>query len=358
MSEYNLNKKVSQIDVAKYADVSRSTVSYILSERNISKFSDETKNKVLEAVKVLGYRVDPFGKGLKTKSAKTIALVLSTITDPSFSMLIKGTEMEAYHKGYSVIIFDREIENIDRIEAIEILLERPLDGIIYAFPDKSDDAVLDLLINKLRIPTVILGSKNENFVVDNVRYDYLNAGRMMAEFLIELGHRKIAFILGDISVNAPAKNQRIKGLESVFKDHGASMEVIVSTQTYNDRSSFYDLREYDRGVAIASELLKKGLNYTAIIGSNDQISVGMMNVLQENNVQIPENISIACFGGNLISEITNPKLTVVEVPNFEIGKKAIEVMVNRLSASNTQWSTNEYVIGCNMIKRNSTSKVM
>lgn len=351
-------KKITTTDIAKLAGVSRTTVSFVLNNKNDKKISEETRNRILKIAKELNYRPNPFARGLKTNFSKTIALILPTITDPTMSVLIKGVENAAVSSQYSLMIHDIESSVSDRVDDIGLLCEKTVDGIIFAYPNDSDEEIINLLVNKLKIPTIIIGLKTDSYQANNVRLDYFGDGKLIADHLYDLGHRDIAVITGDININKRSRELRIEGIKNSLKFHGLEPKIIYAKDCGLRSSLFFDTRQYDMGYAGAINILEKGLDFTALIGTNELISIGAMNAFKSKDINIPGRISVASFGGYLMSEIVEPKLTVVAQATYKTGEIAFEMLKTILDGKDNGISDEikEIVVKGKLVIRSSTGK--
>lgn len=318
-------KRATTEDVAKAAGVSRATVSYVLNNVKGKTISEETREKIMRAVKELEYKPNFFAKGLRTSSSKTVALILPSITDPTMPIMVKGVETATNFSEYSLLIHDNESIARSKIEAIETLCERAIDGVIYAYPrDSDDDMVIQYLVNKRKMPTVVIGKKYERYEVSCVRFDHYNAGEMIADYLYGLGHERIALMITGSMTQI--KKLRLDGINSVLKKHGLKCDLIQDRNTPGANTLFFDTHEYELGFFSTIDLVEKGLAYTAIIGTNNIVAAGILNALKSKGIAVPQTVSVTSFGGYFISEIVDPKLTVLDQPFYDFGKTAFDIL--------------------------------
>lgn len=326
-------KKPTTADVAKLAGVSRATVSYVLNNVKGKTISEETREKIKQAVKTLDYTPNFFAKGLRTSSSKTVALILPSITDPTMPIMVKGVENATNFNEYSLLIHDNENIGKSKLEAIEALCEKAVDGVIYAYPDDSEDEeAIRHLIAVRNIPTVVIGKKFKSHQVSTVSFDHFGAGEMLADYLHSLGHRRIAMVItGPMTLT---RKLRIEGLGSALQRHDLACEIIVAGNAPESTSMFFDTREYEMGFITAVEMAEKGLRHTALIGTNILVAAGLLNALKSKGVAVPADVSVASFGGHFISQLVDPKLTYVDQPFYEFGKTAFEVLKTTLEHKN------------------------
>lgn len=339
-------KYVTQSEIAKKAGVSRSAVSYILHGSKDKKFSDELRERVMKIAEEMNYRPNPFGQGLKTKKSGNIALVLTSLSDTSMTILIKAVQRTALSKGYGLIIYNLEdIEN-KTIGSVKTLFDKPFDGVLYCFPDQTDADIINDMSKKLSIPIVIIGNKISSISLDNVRYDYYKAGKMLAEHICMASPDKVAVAISGLDKDqiSFSKQLRIDGMRKVFNSHDIKMDIIMGIINMESRSYYFDAREYDVGYRLGLDMIKNNNKYSAIVGSNDFIAAGIINALKSKGVRIPMDVSIAAFGGHLVSEIIEPKLTTIEIPTYKIAEEAFYILMNRIDNNKENYPCEEVIL--------------
>lgn len=348
-------KKPTTSDIARMAGTSRTTVSYILNNVKNKSISKETYDRVMNAVKQLDYRPNYFAKGLRTSLSKTVAIILPSITDPTIPIMVKGAGLSANLSEYSLIIHDNENIGKSKLDTIETICERAVDGIIYAYPNDTDDkAMIEHIVKNRRIPTVVIGKKYDEIGANSVRLDYFKMGEIMGEHLCRLGHRKIALISTEEMTSV--RKMRIDGLNSALANYGIVCDYFTSKIPPMDVSMFYDIREYEGGRAATANLINQGLEYTALIGTNSMTAAGVQNVLTSRGIAIPDRISVCSFGGSFTSEVLEPKLTIVDIPFYDIGKTAFAVLHSVMENKENEM-VQDIVFKPKLIVRNSTGPV-
>jgi DNA-binding LacI/PurR family transcriptional regulator len=306
-------------DVARLAGCSTATVSKVLS--NTPYFSEDTREKVMGAVKELGYRPNLAGRALSRGKTHIVGVVFPYIydiifKDPLVLAIIEGIEDTLTRHGYNLLLSTPRIDLDGGDELfMQLLRSGYMDGMIAI--DSVPHSNLSNLAAEYKLPLVVLGYQNANYEVHSD--DYLG-GRMMIQHLLELGHRHIGFISIDQSKNT-AVNERMRGIRAVLSELGLSLEAMpVVDGDYSTRS----------GAKAAQHLMENHPRLTALACLNDRMAIGAMQQLQQSGVRIPQDISVMGYDNLAISEMTNPALTTVSQHAGQLGSESAKLLLDLL----------------------------
>ncbi|MEJ5352565.1 MAG: LacI family DNA-binding transcriptional regulator [Melioribacteraceae bacterium] len=333
-------------DVAKKAGVSIATVSLVL--HNNKRISNVTRNKVLKAIKELNYHPSRSAKGLVTKTTGNIGFVLTEDhflrTEPFYTKIFLGTEFVTRGNDYYVLLatIKRDFEEHDPLP--RFILEKNVDGIIIA--GKVPSLFLSQL-SKYKIPLVFVDFYPPQGNYNVVLIDNIKGGYLATKHLIELGHKNIAFVGGDIT--HPSITDRLIGYKQALESSNIpiNQNFIITDEDYPARSNGYNA---------ARKLLTNHKNITAIFACNDAMALGIMQYCSENDIKIPDDISIVGFD-DVESDISiTPQLTTIRVPKTELGIEAMNLMVNLLKEKENL-QTKKILVPVELIVRNSTKKI-
>ncbi len=302
-------------DIAAQAGVSVMTVSKSL--RGASDISAKTKARVKVLAQQLGYMPDSMAQGLRNRSTKLLGLVLSNITHPLFVRTVSAIEEGAHEWGYDLILA-HSLNIPEREEAcIRRLLSRRVDG-LFIFPvyRLSPTAPIYEELWQRQTPTVILGHRAP-FCAQfcNVETDDLTGSYLMTRHLLELGHKKIAFLSG-VS-GSPWAQERLEGYRRALREAGIEPE---------DRLIFTAGATLEEGEKAAVQMINESAAMTAIQAASDLVAMGAANVFLNQGVKIPEELSIAGFGNILMSQHFRVPLSTVRQPKLRLGVAAIDTM--------------------------------
>jgi len=333
-------------DVAKKAGVSIATVSLVL--HNNKRISNVTRNKVLKAIKELNYHPSRSAKGLVTKTTGNIGFVLTEDhflrTEPFYTRIFLGTEFVTRGNDYYVLLatIKRDFDENDQMP--RFILEKNVDGVIVA--GKVPLTFLSQLY-KYKIPIVFVDFYPPHGEYNVVLIDNIKGGYLATKHLIELGHREIAFIGGDIT--HPSITDRLIGYKQALESSGipVNQKNIITDEDYPARSNGYNA---------AKRLLSSNKNITAIFACNDAMAMGIMQYCSENNIRIPDDISIVGFDDVEADVSLSPQLTTIRVPKTELGIEAMNLMVNILNEKE-KLQTKKILVPVELIIRNSTKQI-
>ncbi len=302
-------------DIAAAAGVSVMTVSKAM--RNAPDISANTKTRIKLLAQQMGYVPDSAAQGLRSRTTRLLGLLLPTIVNPVFARMVSAIEESAHEMGYDLIIA-HTLNIQEREEAcIRRLLARRVDGlfIVPVYRLEPTAPIYNEIFNR-HVPTIILGQRApfcQQFV--NVEGDDLQGSYAITKHLLELGHKRIAFLSGPMA--SPLAQERLEGYRRALRESG--MEV-------DDRLIFSAGATIEEGESAALQLINEGTQVTAIQAVNDMVAIGAANTLIRQGAKVPEDISITGFGNILTSEHFRIPLTTVRQPKARLGRAAVELM--------------------------------
>jgi LacI family transcriptional regulator len=248
-------RKVTVSDIAKAAGVSRTTVSYVLNNNANKSISQATRDKILQIAEKLDYIPNPYAVALKTQESKTIAVVIKSISDSYLTEVIRGIQNAIDFNQYSMILHALEVKGRTLQHSIELLCERPIDGIIIAYPDLREGLIIKQYVEKRGIAIVVIGAVYRDLNVRTVYVDTRNAGIQMAEYLYSLGHRHIA-----VGSNYPTmqRKNRILGVTEYLQPKGFAPYVIDLQQKRSPKKAS-PKGEFNAGKMFAEKIVTENI---------------------------------------------------------------------------------------------------
>lgn len=311
-------KKITISDIAKLANVSKTTVSRVLSQSNL--VNKETQNNVLKIIKKYNFQPSIIARSLKTRKTKTIGVILADIDNPFYSRIAKGIIDTAERANYNVIICSSNFNVQKEENSLEVLIGREVDGLLITTVELKKKTRERLLYNN--IPFVLIDYKldipNIGYVVNDDYY----GGQIATEYLISLGHKKI-FFLGNI--NLLSFKDRYRAVKDTLKKNGLDSEEIVPNIPIN----------IDTDSEILSSLIKRKKNITGIFVASDKRAINAINVINGMGLSVPEDISIIGYDDIDISKILRVPLTTIRQPKYRLGKLATEQLLEIINGSST-----------------------
>ncbi|MBV7273294.1 LacI family DNA-binding transcriptional regulator [Clostridium thailandense] len=315
-------KKVTMLDIAKMAGVSKATVSMVLSKRDHS-ISEETKNKVLDLAKEMNYIPNSLARSLSTKRTGTIGIILPDITNPFFSSIARAIEDEASLLGYNVIFCNTDSEINKEEKYIKLLISKLVDGVIFIAGGESENSVIMLKNNN--VPFVLVDRYIDTHEEEYGVYALNKEGVLQGiEYLYNKGNERIAFVKGP--KNLELSRQRLDGYEYSMNKYGI----------YNKKLIFEGDFTIEGGIKATKEILKSIDEIDAIFYSNDAMALGGIKVLLKNGFKVPEDIRVLGFDNIEISEIFEPELTTVAQPIYEMGKQSCKLLIDVIKGNKVE----------------------
>jgi DNA-binding LacI/PurR family transcriptional regulator len=306
-------------NVAKLAGVSVATVSRVLNGEEVVK--EKTKTKVLEAIKKLNYKPNRVAQRLRTtrKTSKLVGLLIPDIQNPFYVDVIRGIEEYAYANNAAVIIGNFSQDEKKEKLYLDILKSESVDGFVVAPSNEKDQYVKQLIQDGFPIVCIDRGLKDVD--VDLVKVDNQQGVFKAIEHLIKLGHKRIGFIVGNPSI--PTSQERLDGYHQAMKQYGIEIDASLLLGEKSD---------YESGTRLTARLLDLENPPTAIFTGNNLLTLGALEVINQRGLRIPEDVAIIGFDDVYWANSLNPPLTAVRQPGFEIGKKAMELLMQRIQS--------------------------
>ena len=309
-------------DVAKRASVSVATVSHVMNESRFVK--PETKARVLSAISELNYRRDGIARSLRRSSTGTIGVVISDITNPFFSDLVKGIEQTVHDlkDKINVILCNTEEDTERERVYLHVLQEKRIDGLILA-PAGGNADYLNGLVER-NFPLVFVDRSLDEVAADSVLVDNIEASQKLASLLIERGHKRIAVFAAELTANSI--DDRIVGYRRALKAAGIrEQEDLV----FSSPSSI----EAAHGVAL--DMLNSSPLPDAVFCTNNFMTLSLVGALHDSGLECPDDIAITSFDDFPWADSFRPRIASVAQPSFEMGREAARMLDDRLTKKRT-----------------------
>lgn len=314
--------KVTITEIAKEAKVSIATVSRVLNNKSKG-VSKATRERILNIIEEKGYHPNAIARGLVTKKTKVIGLLLPSITNPFFPEIERGIEDMATTLGYSIILCNTDYDSEREKKYLKLLIERQVDGIIYALSVAGENYESIETLKKRGIPFVVFDKYVKDKEIPYIYTENEEAICNMVKYLVDKGHKKIAYISGPLQY-VTAKD-RLKGYENGLKESNIKL---------NSSIIKYEAYTIEGGEQATEQLLKENKDFTAITCANDLIAIGALKTLRKYNIKVPEEVSITGFDNIDITDVTYPRITTVHQPKYEIGQIAVKTLINLINGEN------------------------
>ncbi len=333
-------KQYTIADIAKELGVSKTTVSRALN--NKSDILPETRERILETVKKYNYQPNATAKAMSSHRNDTIGVFIPHDIDyvfmnPFYEEIIRGIFKEADSKGYYILLLYCHNDNY-----LDVIYQNRIDGLLVISPGLNHMDILDN-IKETGIPTVLTSRMPGNTNVPHVCVNNYKGAMIAVEHLISLGHEKICFINGPKVLSSSA--DRLQGYRDAMNNNGLEVkEEYIRTGANN----------IDSGTVIMKQLLEE-VEPTAVFVAGDFMAFGVMNVIQEKGLKIPDDISVVGFDDIAMAKVMNPPLTTINQATHDKGRKGVEILVNLIEGNDVPLSTE---LDVQLVVRKTTGPVL
>ncbi|MHB1253121.1 MAG: LacI family DNA-binding transcriptional regulator [Candidatus Humimicrobiaceae bacterium] len=305
-------------DIAQEAGVAISTVSNVI---NNSRFvTSQTKEKVLNAIKKIGYRPNIIARGLRIHSTRTVAVIVPDISSSFFSQVINGIEEIARKRNYTMILGCTSFDFNEEERITNIMLDSFIDGFIFF--SGFDNYELIKKIYDRNIPVVALDKDFGETDIPTVVIDNFAAAQSCVDYLCGLGHKKIGYISFTYD-NQTTVKKRFEGYMNGLKKNNLSFDPDLVLMNQEMRG-----HEMVSTYETARNFLKKGNIPTAFLTVADMFAFGLLRALKDEGFKVPSDVSVMGFDNILFSQYTDPLLTTLKQPKNLMGNIAMDLLLD------------------------------
>jgi LacI family transcriptional regulator len=303
-------------EIARIAGVSLGTVSHVLN--NTAKVSEPKRARVLEAVQAAGYQPSQLARGLRRDATNMIGMVIPDITNPFFPAVVRGAEDVAFSNGYRLILCNTDNDHSKEIMHLNELRTYLPAGLIVIPSNFSDLTTQAESYRRAGSGVVCIDRLPRNWSGDSVTADNEAGAYDATRHLIQLGHTKLATITGPLHLTNAM--DRLGGFKRAVKEAKLHLFPEYVQETTFDKQG---------GHAKTLILLRLIPRPTAIFAGNDMIALGALLAVREAGLRCPEEISIMGFDDLDLAETTNPSLSSVAQPGYQLGTTAAQILLDR-----------------------------
>ncbi|GAA4067057.1 LacI family DNA-binding transcriptional regulator [Nonomuraea soli] len=303
-------------DVAELADVSPATVSRVLNHGPT--VAEDLRDRVMAAIRQLGYRPNSQARFLRTRATTVLGLIISDITNPFFTSMVRGAEDAASKAGYSVVLANTD-EDLDKERRyIEVAAAENMAGVILS-PASATRTSIELLLER-GVPVVTVDRRLQTAKVDRVGVNNVRAAQEAVIRLVDQGCRRIGFIAGPAEVTTAA--DRLSGYKHGLRASGLpfSRELVV-------RGDY----RIEGGRAAAATLMRLDPRPDALFVSNNLMTLGAVMTLRDLGLSYPSDIKLAAFDDMSWTLGLSDTMTLISQPTYEIGRQACELLLRRIA---------------------------
>ncbi|QEK10987.1 LacI family transcriptional regulator [Crassaminicella thermophila] len=331
--------KVTIKDIARIAGVSTATVSKVMNRKD-EHISQATREKILKIMQEYNYIPNTAARSLVTKKTKTIGLVIPDIRNPFFPELARGAEDKAHEEGYNIMFCNTDDDAEKEEKYVSMLIEKMVDGIIFTASSKRSSGFNYLKNN--RVPIILVdrdidlkGVKGK-ITVDNCKGAYDGV-----KHLLQCGYKKVIFLSGPLTSHPSI--ERLKGYKKALEEfHVPYQEEYIFEGTY----------QRGWGYEVIKRLLEKEIDFDALFCGNDLIAIEAIKALKQAGIKVPQEVGIVGFDDIYIAPLINPELTTIRQPSYEMGYKAVDMLIKLLEKKGK--SQEKVILNTELIIRKST----
>ena len=319
MSTRSNKRNVTMVDVARYAGVSQTTVSFVLNNNEIPSIPIETRQRVLEAIEELGYEPDARAQALRSGSTKTVALIIPDLQNPHFCEYATGIEEAARGAGYHLLLSSTTMNDAYAVAIFKDLARRRFDGLIIASSFILEAEEAQAILKQVRERGLPIVEMDENYGVDSVYADYRAATREVMSFLLSLGHRRIGLVygVGNHELGQDRLQPYIEGLTAA--NIPIEKDLIVECGP-----------AIGDGYQATKRLLELNARPTAIITINDLLAMGALRAAADLKLHVPNDLSLVGYDNIPMADFMIPRLTTVTKDAYTLGIQAFDMLMARI----------------------------
>jgi len=313
MSARRVSSPVTMREVAAAAGVSVATVSLVVNEKKDARIGPTTRRRVQEAVRELGYRPNALAKNLVHGNSRFIGLVADAIASTPFAgQIISGAQDEAWKHGFVLLVANTEGNESAEHEAISMMLEHKVRGVLYSTWFHRTAAVPAALRETDFVLVNCFASDGDARAVVP---DEVQGGRRATDMLVGRGHRRIAFV--NTTTAAPARDGRLRGYREAIESAGIPFDPDLV---------FDAIPNQEGGYGCVAEVLRREV--TAVFCHNDRVAMGLYDGLRQRGLSVPDDIAVVGFDNQeVIAAHLRPPLSTVALPHYELGAAGVRLLL-------------------------------
>jgi LacI family transcriptional regulator len=312
------HKDITIYDIAEALNLSPATISRGLKEH--PSIRKDTRRRILEKAKEMGYRQNFFASNLRRNRTNTIGVIVPRLNSYFMSTVIAGMEKVANQAGYNLIISQSMESLAKEVVNVKTLYNTRVDGLLVSLAYSTDDIThFEDLLEK-GVPLIFFDRVFEHPQCTSIVIDNYKAGYEITQHLIAQGCKRIAHLTASLKRNVYA--DRLKGYKQALADNGI---------VYDENLVFINNLSEQAGVDVCKALLQLDLRPDAIFSSNDACAVSCIRELKLAGLKVPQDIAVAGFNNDPLSKVIEPNLTTINYPGYEMGEVAASTLIRRLS---------------------------
>ncbi|MBF4692695.1 LacI family DNA-binding transcriptional regulator [Fusibacter ferrireducens] len=338
--------KITINEIAKKAGVSKATVSRVLN--NSKPVNESLRKRVLQVIEETNFRPNALARGLSLQKTRVIGVIIPDLSNPVFSRIIAGIESYTRAHDYSLMITATDYDISTEIKHINLFRDKGVEGLILLTDDVNQK--LSEVLGDFSKPIIMIGSDCDLEKIPVIKIDNMKAAYEATQYLINLNHKRIAMIRGPLT-DRFSGNLRFEGYKKALVESGIYDENLVKEGKYS----------FEHGYQTMTHLLAGSKIPTAIFCANDVMAVGALKCALDNDLNVPEELSIMGFDDIEIAKIYTPSLSSVHQPFEAKGERAIAKLIHMIESEAdetiSECAFEDEVLEHRLIIRQSTKRI-
>lgn len=318
-------KKATIYDIAREVGTSVATVSRVLSDSGYP-VKDELRSRIRQTADRLNYSTNIVGRMLKKSESHDIGVIIPTISNPFYTQLVLGIELEARKHGYDILLCNSFREAATEKKYLESLYQKQVSGIILSSVDENHDYLRYMKDSGVQI--VLVDQQIDDLQCSRVGFDYIKGGLIAVEYLIKMGHANIAFLSSPLTRRSRKETMEGYRLALIKNDIEFRKDYLIVAES--EEESWNGTYEFENGKRLAKRVIDLPDRPTAVFAVNDMTAFGVIQELFSCGIRVPEDISVIGFDNIELSSMIHPSLTTVNQPAFETGRQASRLLLDSM----------------------------
>lgn len=326
-------------DVARISGVSISTVSRVIN--NSKPVSPEVRKRVLEVIEEIGYKPNEIARTLVTKKSFLIGVIVTDLGDSYIAEMVRGIEEVGKMYNYDILLCSTYGDKATEIKYMQLLNRKQVEGMVLISDMINEE--INQYVEYNEIPFVYLNRYYYEDEYPTVSIDNFSAAYEMTSYLAGLGHKSVAYVSNKDTENS-IERFKLEGYKKAISENVGLDEAVYITNG----------SKIEDGYNIAKDIVNDSRKITSIFCSTDELAIGLMNYFYDNNIKVPEDISVAGYGDIKIASVFRPRLTTIKEPFYDIGAVAIRRIIKELKGEKLEES--HIKLPFQILKRDSCAK--
>lgn len=307
-------------DVARLSEVSISTVSRVINDSK--PVSPEVRKRVLKVIEETGYKPNDVARSLVTRRSYLIGVIVNNLAQSYVADIVRGIEEIGKMYGYDILLCSSYSSKETQEKYLQLLDRKQAEG-LFLVGNKFDDEIIELA-KGLKKPSIYF-TRNVLENMNHISIDSNAAIYEMTNYLIKEGHEKIAYV-SDFEDRTTVENDKIEGYLKAIEDNDLKFSKIYVAGG----------NKFNKSYELGKSIVKEASDFTAVVCSNDEISIGILNSFIDNGIKVPDDVSIVGYGNIREGRFVRPELTTIGEPYYDVGAVGMRMLIKMIKGDKTQ----------------------